>query len=137
MEKKISVEIITPSKSAYKGEVKSVTLPGTVGSFQVLFNHAPILSSLEIGRIKIEELDEKVVEFATGGGTVEIRDNKVLVLVDSVESASEIDVERAKNSYQRAKERLSIQSQKQTDIARAEASLHRAMNRMKLAGHSF
>ena len=137
MKKKISIEIITPSKSAYKGEVKSITLPGTVGSFQVLFNHAPVLSSLEIGRIIIEDLNEKIIEFATSGGTVEIKNNKILVLVDSVESASEIDVERAKDSYQRAKERLSIKSQKQTDIARAEASLHRAINRMKLAGHSF
>ncbi len=135
--KQLSVEIITPSKSIYKGEVKSITLPGTLGNFQVLFNHAPLLSSLEIGKIKIEEPDEKIVEFATGGGTVEVRDNKVLVLADSVEEISSIDIDRAKNSYQRAKERLANRNQGNIDVARAEASLQRAMNRMKLAGHNY
>ena len=136
MKKEINVEIITPSKSAYKGEVKSITLPGTVGNFQVLYNHAPLLSSLEIGRIKIKELNEKLLEFATAGGTAEVRDNKVLVLADSVELKDEIDVTRAQQSYQRAKERLSMKSSGDIDVARAEASLQRAINRMKLAGKS-
>ena len=136
MKKEINVEIITPSKSAYKGEAKSVTLPGTVGNFQVLYNHAPLLSSLEIGRIKIEEANENQIEFATAGGTVEVRNNKILVLADSVEMKKEIDVERAQQSYQRAKERLSMRSSGDVDVARAEASLQRAINRMKLAGKS-
>ncbi len=136
MKKEINVEIITPSKSAYKGEVKSITLPGTLGNFQVLYNHAPLLSSLEIGRIKIEEPDGSIIEFCTGGGTVEVRNNKILVLVDSVELKNEIDIERAKDSYLRAKERLSMKNKGDIDTARAEASLQRAINRMKLAGHS-
>lgn len=136
MKKEINVEIITPSKSSYKGEVKSITLPGTSGNFQVLYNHAPLLSSLEIGRIKIEEANESKLEFATGGGTVEVRNNKVLVLADSVESKDEIDLDRAKKSYQRAKERLSMKSHSDIDTIRAEASLQRAINRMKLAGFS-
>lgn len=134
--KELNVEIITPSKSVYKGMVKSITLPGTLGNFQVLFNHAPLLSSLEIGKIKIEQSDEKIIEFATGGGTAEVRDNKVLVLADSVEQISDIDADRARNSYIRAKERLSIGAKGDIDIARAEASLHRAINRLKLAGKS-
>lgn len=132
--KELSVEIITPSKSAYMGMVKSITLPGTLGNFQVLFNHAPLLSSLEVGKIKIEEPNDKHIEFATGGGTVEVRNNKVLVLADCIETIDEIDVDRARRSYQRAKERLSIGAKGEIDIARAEASLSRAINRMKLAG---
>ncbi len=135
--KQLNVEIITPSKSVYKGEAKSITLPGTIGNFQVLFNHAPLLSSLEIGKIKIELPDEKFIVFATGGGTVEVRDNKVLVLADSVEEISDIDIDRAKQSYQRAKERLAQKNKGEIDLARAEASLQRAINRMKLAGHVF
>ncbi len=135
--KQLSVEIITPSKSVYKGEVKSITLPGTLGNFQVLFNHAPLLSSLEVGKIKIEETGEKIIEFATGGGTVEVRNNKVLVLADSVEEISSINIDRAKESYQRAKGRLANRNKGNIDVARAEASLQRAMNRMKLAGHNF
>ena len=132
--KELELEIITPSKSAYKGPVKSVTLPGTLGNFQVLFNHAPLLSSLEIGRIKIELGDEKKVEYVTGGGTVEVNENKVLVLADSFESSEEIDVDRARQSYLRAKERLALKSRGNVDETRAQASLHRAINRMKFKG---
>ncbi|MBI1938586.1 MAG: F0F1 ATP synthase subunit epsilon [Ignavibacteriales bacterium] len=131
--KELIVEIITPSKTAYKGEVKSITLPGTLGNFQVLFNHAPLLSSLEIGRIKIVEAKGNILEFVTSGGTVEILKNKVLVLADSVESVNEIDVERARQSYSRAKERLGSRKI-DIDVLRAEASLQRALNRIKFAG---
>lgn len=131
--KELIVEIITPSKTAYKGEVKSITLPGTLGNFQVLFNHAPLLSSLEIGRIKIVEANGNILEFVTSGGTVEVLKNKVLVLADSVEFANEIDVERARQSYSRAKERLSSRKV-DIDVLRAEASLQRALNRIKFVG---
>ncbi|MGK9369744.1 F0F1 ATP synthase subunit epsilon [Melioribacter sp. Ez-97] len=130
--KEFELEIITPSKVAYKGKVNAVTVPGTLGSFQILFNHAPLLSSFEIGRIKIKQ-GESTSEFTTGGGTVEVLDNRVLILADSFESKEEIDVERAKNAYQRAKERLSSHS-KDIDIPRAEAALARAINRLKFTG---
>lgn len=129
--KEIFVEIITPSKSAYKGQVMSITVPGTMGNFQVLFNHAPILSSLEIGKIQIEDATGQHIEFATSGGTVEVRNNKVLILADSVESAEEIDLARAKRSAERAKERLATRGKGDVDIARAELALQRALNRMK------
>lgn len=134
--KEIYVEIITPSKSAFKGEVKSITIPGTLGNFQVLFNHARLLSTFEIGRIKMEDANGQKLKYATSGGTVEVRENKILILADSVESAAEIDVERAKSSYERAKERL---AKRKVDIdqLRAEASLQRAINRMKFVGASY
>lgn len=135
--KEIFVEIITPSKSAYKGQIKSITVPGTLGNFQVLFNHAPLISTLEIGKIKLVDTADKEIEYATSGGTVEVRDNKVLVLADSVESAEEIDVERAKKAYERAKERLASRSKGDIDIMRAELALQRAINRMKMAGYSY
>ena len=53
--KELNLEIISPNKIGYSGKVISVTVPGTLGSFQILYNHAPIISSLEIGEIKIEE----------------------------------------------------------------------------------
>ncbi len=131
--KEFELEIITPSKVAYKGRVNAVTVPGTLGSFQILFNHAPLLSSFEIGRIKIKQ-GESTSEFTTGGGTVEVVDNHVLILADSFESKEEIDIERAKSAYQRAKERLSSHS-KDIDISRAEAALARAINRLKFTGN--
>ncbi len=135
--KEIFVEIITPSKSAYKGQVISITVPGTLGNFQVLYNHAALLSSLEIGKIQIEDATGQHIEFATSGGTVEVRDNKVLILADSVESAEEIDVERTKRAIERAKERLATRGKGDVDILRAELALQRAVNRMKFVNVSF
>ena len=134
--KEIFVEIITPSKSAYKGEVLSIKVPGTMGNFQVLFNHAPLLSSLEIGKIQIEDATGQHIEYATSGGTIEVRDNKVLILADSVESAEEIDIERVKRAFERAKERLANRGKGDIDILRAELALQRSINRMKFVGVS-
>lgn len=131
--KEINVEIVTPSKSAYSGNAKSVTVPGAAGSFQILFNHAPIISSLDIGVIKIEESDGKLLIFAVSGGTVEVLDNHVLLLVESIESPEEIDIKRAEEAKARAKERLSINYKEKVDVARAEASLNRAINRLKIS----
>ncbi|MBZ0199360.1 MAG: ATP synthase F1 subunit epsilon [Ignavibacteriaceae bacterium] len=128
----INLEIITPSKKAFNGEVKSITVPGTKGSFQVLYNHAPLMSTFEFGEIKITLPDEKVIHLATGGGTVEVNNNKVLILADSVELVGDIDLERAKLAEQRAAERLKNRDNG-IDITRAELSLARATNRLKLA----
>ncbi|MGK9476064.1 F0F1 ATP synthase subunit epsilon [Melioribacter sp. OK-6-Me] len=130
--KNFELEIITPSKVAFKGMVNAVTVPGTLGSFQILFNHAPLLSTFEVGRIKIKQ-GELTSEFTTGGGTVEVLENRVLILADSFESKDEIDIERAKGAYQRAKERLRSHSN-DIDIKRAEAALARAINRLKFTG---
>jgi len=134
--KEINVEIITPSKSAYKGNVRTIWVPGQLGNFQVLFNHAALLSNLNVGRIKIEDTNGQIIEYSTGGGTVEVKDNKVLVLADSVESKEEIDIERAKQSLVRAKERLAKRGIDDLDNLRAELSLQRAINRIKFSGTS-
>lgn len=129
--KEFYLQVITPSSTAYAGNVKSVTIPGTAGSFQVLFNHAPLISSFEIGKIKVIDENGVVHFFATGGGTVEVKDNNVLILAESFEKPAEINVDRATASLQRAKERLNLHS-KDIDTGRAEASLARAMNRISI-----
>lgn len=133
--KELNLEIITPSKQAFSGKVKSITVPGTAGSFQVLFNHAPLLSTFEIGKVKIEDLVGKETEFATSGGTVEVTENKILILADSLETKEEINVDRAKQAYDRAKERLANRG-KDVDAIRAEVALARAINRLKFTGTS-
>ncbi len=130
----IKLEVITPSKAVYSGKIKSITVPGSSGSFQVLLNHAPIISTLEIGKIKILEHNGKNHEFSTSGGTIEVIDNKILILVESFEKSDEIDIVRAKEALMRAKERLASKKKEVIDLARAEASLKRAVNRLKLRG---
>ncbi len=85
MEKLIHVEILTPEKVIYRGKVKSVTLPGTMGSFQVLYNHAPLISTLEIGTVKLVDENGNVSYFVVGEGFAEVKNNVVTVLVDSAE----------------------------------------------------
>ncbi len=126
------LEIITPSKVLFSGVIKSVTVPGTAGSFQVLVNHAPLLSTFEIGFIKIAHNDDKVVYYATGGGTIEVNNNKVLILADSLEAVESIDSERAKRAKERALERLQHKEDKNIDVPRAEEALKRAVNRLNL-----
>lgn len=126
------LEVITPSKAAYKGKVKSVTVPGTQGNFQILENHAPIISSLEIGVIKIVEEDGKSLVFATSGGTVEVVENKITVLAETFESKDEIDAKRAEEAKRRAEERLAKRKIEKIDSIRAELALKRAINRLKI-----
>ena len=130
----IHLEVITPAKAAYKGEVQSLTVPGSMGSFQILYNHAAIISSLDVGIVKIREQKDNLLEFSIGGGTVEVLNNSVLLLAESFERPEEIDIERAQRSLERAKERLSLKHKDKIDNVRAESSLHRAVNRLKLVG---
>lgn len=131
--KQFNLEIITPEKVAYKAEVVGITLPGTNGEFQVLFNHAPLVSTFEVGVIKVLVDENTGVLFATSGGTVDIKENNVLVLANSLERPDQIDIDRAKDSAERARKRLSAEKKEEIDSARAEASLTRAINRLKVA----
>lgn len=127
----LNLEIVTPSKSAFSGGIKSLTVPGTKGRFQVLKNHAPIISTFDIGMIKVDLPDGKSDYYATAGGTIEVLDNKVLVLADSIEEVSEIDEDRALKAKQRAEERL-IEKNSDINIARAQGALARANNRLQI-----
>ncbi len=127
----LNLQIITPAKVSFTGEVKSVTIPGTLGSFQILKDHAPLISTFEIGFFKVERLDNSADYYATSGGTVEVLHNKIIVLADAIELAHEIDVERAEKAKQRAEERLAIK-ESVTDIQRAQNALKRAVNRLQI-----
>jgi len=131
-EKNFQLDIVTPARTVYSGEVQSFTAPGVVGSFQVLFSHAPLLSSIGIGEVKITESSGPKLHFATGGGFVEVKGNKVILLAESAERADEINTERAEKSKARAEERLS-KHYKFIDISRAQAALARSLNRLKIA----
>lgn len=79
----MKVEIVTPDKKVFEGEVDGVQLPGIDGSFEVLNNHAPIVASLGKGNIKIRTGKESEV-FSISGGLVEMQKNKLIILAESV-----------------------------------------------------
>ncbi len=78
----MKVEIITPDKTIFSGEAELVQLPGINGSFEVLKNHAPLITILGLGTIKIQDKDKKNQMFQINGGVVEVLRNKVLVLAE-------------------------------------------------------
>ena len=125
----LNLEIITPEKPIFRDQIDAVTIPGTQGSFQILKNHAPIISSFEIGIIKVRKSDLETY-YATSGGTVEVNKNNVLVLADSIEKVSDIDQDRAEQAKQRAEERLRKKHEENIDEVRAKAALNRALNRL-------
>lgn len=131
MADKLYLEIITPAKIIFKGNIESVTIPGVEGSFQVLKNHAPLISVFEIGLVKIKIDQNTTKYYATGGGTIEVLNNNVLVLADSLEAVEEIDIERARRARDRAEERLANKTD-DTNLDRARAALARAINRLTL-----
>jgi len=82
----VNIEIITPEKKIYEGEVRSVRVPGKKGSFQVLKDHAPIVSTLENGPVFIIDTKGKKTTFNIDGGVIEIKSNKIILLVEAVTS---------------------------------------------------
>jgi F-type H+-transporting ATPase subunit epsilon len=80
----VKIEIITPDNKIYSGEVRSVRVPGRKGSFQVLKDHAPIISTLEAGMVIIADEEGKEVKFEITGGVVEVKKNRIILLADSV-----------------------------------------------------
>ncbi|HWP81927.1 MAG TPA: F0F1 ATP synthase subunit epsilon [Bacteroidota bacterium] len=131
-EKTFHLEIVTPKKVVYKALVESFSAPGVVGGFQVLRSHAPLLSAIGVGEVKIIDAQGNEFRYATSGGFVEVHENKVVMLAETAERADEIDVKRAEAARDRAQKRIA-EKRIETDIERARAALHRALNRLKVA----
>lgn len=77
------LEIVTPEKKLFTGKVEMVILPGTTGSFEILMNHAPMISTLRDGRIKVKDVEGVLTYFEIRGGVAEVVNNTVVVLVDA------------------------------------------------------
>ncbi len=79
----MKIEIITPDRRVFDGEVKSVRVPGKKGSFQVLKDHAPIISTLESGPVIMVSPEGKETVLLITGGVIEVKANKIILLADS------------------------------------------------------
>jgi F-type H+-transporting ATPase subunit epsilon len=126
------LEIVTPKRVEFTGQVASVTCPGVQGRFQVLHGHAPFLSSLDVGFMKVTGEDGKDVLYAVSGGIAQVFHNQMRVLADTAERAESIDIERARSARERAEERLKAKKES-TDVERARSALMRAINRLQVA----
>ncbi len=129
-ENRIQLDIVTPDKVAFSGQVEEVNLSGALGDFGVLPGHTPFLSQLRIGPMHFRQ-EGRVQWFALNRGIAEVTPQKVTVLVQTAESKEEIDVNRAEAARKRAEERLR-ERREGIDTARAEAALQRALARLKV-----
>jgi F-type H+-transporting ATPase subunit epsilon len=78
----MKLEIITPDKKLFSGEIKSVIVPGSEGSLGILNRHAPMVASLKSGKCKVTDVSNAVQEFEIKGGVVEVSNNKVIILAE-------------------------------------------------------
>ncbi|HXG38667.1 MAG TPA: F0F1 ATP synthase subunit epsilon [Bacteroidota bacterium] len=131
-EKTFRLEIVTPRKVVFSADVMSFSAPGVVGGFQVLRSHAPLLSAIGIGEVKVVDANGVEQRYATSGGFVEVHENKVVLLAETAERADEIDVQRAQAARDRAQKRIA-EKKLETDIDRARVALARALNRLKVS----
>jgi F-type H+-transporting ATPase subunit epsilon len=128
----LKVEIVTAERLVYSEEsVDRLIVPGVEGELGVLTLHAPLLTMIQPGVMRIVKEDDEV-EMAITGGFIEVRDNRVTILADSAERAEEIDEARAEEARGRA-QRLLEERAAEVDLASAEASLRRALIRLKAA----
>lgn len=133
MAEKMKLEIVTPYSKVLDEMVDEVTATGKLGEFSVLPGHAPFLTSLKIGELDYK-IDGKISSMAHNWGYFEIRDDKIIVLVETAEKADEIDLERAKSALGRAESKLKELSPEDKQFRVYEAALERAIVRMQVAG---
>ena len=126
------VEIVAPDKRVFQGEALGLRAPGVEGSFEVLYGHAPMIAAMGVGPLFLTLPSGEKVTFATSGGFLEVLGNVVTLLAETVEPASEIDVDRAREAEERARQRLA-ESTSAEDRQRAEEALERARNRARVA----
>jgi F-type H+-transporting ATPase subunit epsilon len=80
----MKIEIITPDAKVFEGDIKSIRVPGKLGSFQVLKDHAPIISTLENGPVIMVDQDGKETRYEINGGVIEVKANRIILLAESV-----------------------------------------------------
>ena len=128
----VQLEIVTPEKTVYSGEIESLRAPGSEGEFGVLARHRAMLAALGVGRIQFKETGEEDRQVATSGGFAEVHGSGVTILAETAEFGEEIDLARAEAARDRARERLSRRRDADVDETRAEIALLRSVNRLRM-----
>ncbi len=128
----IQLEIVTPERLAYSDTVDSVVLPGSEGELGVLPHHAPLVSMLGVGELRIRKAGQEE-SFAIVGGFLQVRPDKVVVMAETADMASEIDLEKAQEARREAERAIESGFQEGADLAAARAQLQQALLRIRVA----
>ena len=136
----LRLELVAPAGPVYEGDAEMVVLPAVGGEVGILPRHAPLVAQLAIGNLRTLTADGIWLNFAVSEGFAKVQFNKVIVLADTAEEASKIDVERVERALDRATKRLEMYHQgtvpegEEVDPYRETMALRRAKNRLKVAG---
>lgn len=129
----IRCEIVSQDRLVYEGDADIVMVPGALGEMGILPGHAPLLSSLDMGVIRVKTEDKEEV-FTVTGGFIEVQPDIVTVMADAAENVDDIDVERAEKAKERARKFVDeFRVTDQTNHLRAQAALRRSNLRLKSA----
>ena len=128
----LMLEIVTPERLAFSDEVDAVTCPGIEGELGILPHHAPLVTTLGVGELRIRKGGDEEF-FAIAGGFLQVRPDRVVVMAETADMASEIDVAKAADARREAERALAEGFEEPADLARARATLQRALLRIQVA----
>ncbi len=129
----LQLEVVTPERLAYSDEVDEVVCPGIEGELGILPHHAPLLTTLGLGELKIRKGGEEEF-FAIAGGFLQVLPDRVVVMAETAELGTEIDLQRAQIAREEAERTLEAAGYLEPpDLARARAGLQKALLRIRVA----
>lgn len=131
----LSVKVITPDKTVWNDQVEEIILPSTTGQLGILTGHAPLLTALEIGVLRVRP-DKEWKAIALMGGFAEVENNEIKILVNGAELGDSIDLDTARSEYQAAQSRLDKvgNSDDRQEKIQAESSMKKARARFQASG---
>lgn len=130
--KTIHAQVLTPEGAKFEGDILGITVPGASGSFEMLYNHAPIVSALDPGKVEIRMQDGTELVYAVSGGFVEMNDNDVTLLAELATEPENIDVKQAESDLNEAKARLKDPSVTREEV---ERQIKVAKNMIRIANN--
>ena len=128
----LDLEIVTPERLAFSGPVDSVSVPGSEGELGILPHHAPLIATLGVGELRYRTGGTEE-SFVIAGGFVQVRPDKVVVMAELADMASEIDLEKAAEARKAAEQALESGYQEGANLSMARAALQTALLRERLA----
>jgi F-type H+-transporting ATPase subunit epsilon len=128
----IQLEIVTPERLAYSDTVDAVVVPGSEGELGILPHHAPLVSTLGVGELRIRKGGQEE-SFAIVGGFLQVRPDKVVVMAETADLAGEIDLQKAEEARREAERALETGYVEGADLAAARAALQQALLRIRVA----
>jgi F-type H+-transporting ATPase subunit epsilon len=126
----IHVDIVSAEGEMFSGEATMVYAPGTLGDLGIAPRHAPLLTTLKAGEVRVQPPGQEEQVFYVGGGTLEVQPRRVTVLADTAARAKDLDEAQALAAKQRAEEAVKGRTDK-LELAEAQAELARAVAQLR------